>query len=59
MKSSEVSEEEILGDFEAYRKNRHDANALLSIVIGGKAARRIVAHPKAPAVRVTVSLTKK
>lgn len=31
-----------------------DANALLSIVIGGKAARRIVMHPKAPELHVTL-----
>ncbi len=31
-----------------------DANALLSIVIGGKAANRIVTHPKAPELYVTV-----
>lgn len=31
-----------------------DANALLSIVIGGKAARRIVTHPKAPELYVTL-----
>lgn len=31
-----------------------DANALLSIVIGGKAARRIVLHPKAPKLFVAM-----
>ncbi len=31
-----------------------DANALLSIVIGGKAANRIVTHPKAPKLYVTM-----
>jgi len=31
-----------------------DANALLSIVIGGKAAQRIVLHSKAPQLYVTV-----
>ncbi|MDI3328747.1 MAG: PIN domain-containing protein [Alicyclobacillaceae bacterium] len=31
-----------------------DANALLSILIGGKAARRIVLHPKAPKLYVAM-----